>query len=159
MSNGTLLSFARGATIHWSVWHDSYKSHVWRTCGTHSYVCHKSLIWIICVTWRIHMCDMTHYMCDVTQSYVWHDAFICVTWLIHMCDMTRSYVWHDSFIYSTWLIHICDMLHSCVQLINPLGWIMLVRWIFFWRNILKIFLQPYLQSGVLDMISIVYFTR
>ena len=37
----------------------------------------------------IHMCDMTH-------SYVWHDSFICVTWLIHMCDMTRSYVWYDS---------------------------------------------------------------
>ena len=36
----------------------------------------------------------------------------CVTWLIHMCDMTHSYVWHDSFIcdmthsYVTWLIHI-----------------------------------------------------
>ena len=45
----------------------------------------------ICVTWRIHMCDMTH-------SYLWHDAFICVTWLIHMCDMTHSYVWHDAFI-------------------------------------------------------------
>jgi len=29
---------------------------------------------------------------------VWHDSFICVTWRIHMCDMTHSYVWHDSFI-------------------------------------------------------------
>ena len=45
---------------------------------------------------------------------MWHDSFICVTWLIHMCDMTHSYVWHDSFIYVwhdsficvTWLIHI-----------------------------------------------------
>ena len=34
---------------------------------------------------RIHMCDMTH-------SYVWHDSFIQVTWLIHTCDMTRSWV-------------------------------------------------------------------
>jgi len=24
---------------------------------------------------------------------MWHDSFICVTWLIHMCDMTHSYVW------------------------------------------------------------------
>jgi len=38
-------------------------------------------------------------MCDMTHSYVWHDSFIRVTWLIHMCDMTHSYVWHDSFIY------------------------------------------------------------
>jgi len=36
---------------------------------------------------------------------VWHDSFICVTWLIHMCDMTHSYVWHDSFICVTWLMH------------------------------------------------------
>ena len=23
------------------------------------------------------------------HSHVWHDSFICVTWLIHMCDMTQ----------------------------------------------------------------------
>jgi len=43
----------------------------------------------ICVTWLIHLCDMTH-------QYAWHDSSICVTWLIHMCDMTHPYVWHDS---------------------------------------------------------------
>ena len=57
------------------------------------------------VTWLMHTCDMTH-------SYVWHDSFICVTWLIHTCDMTHSYVWHDSFICVTWLIHTCDMSQS-----------------------------------------------
>jgi len=31
-------------------------------------------------------------MCDVTHSYVWHDSFICVTWLIRMCDATHSYI-------------------------------------------------------------------
>jgi len=40
----------------------------------------------------------------MTHSYVWHDLFICVTWLIHMCDMTHSYVKHDSFCRCTWLI-------------------------------------------------------
>ena len=33
----------------------------------------------------------------------WHDSFTCVTWLIHMCDMTHSHVWHDSFICVQWL--------------------------------------------------------
>jgi len=35
-------------------------------------------------------------MCDITHSYVWHDAFIRVTWLMHMCDTTH---------------HMCDL--SC----------------------------------------------
>ena len=72
-----------GVRVH--VWHDSCL-HVW----------HDSFV---CVTWLLHICDMTH-------SYVWHDSFICVTWLIHMCDMTHSYVWHNSFICVTWLIHL-----------------------------------------------------
>jgi len=71
------------------VWHDSF----------------------ICVTWRIHMWDMTH-------LYVWHDSLICVTWLIHLCDMTHSYVWHDAFICVTWLIHMCVMTHSYVSTIR-----------------------------------------
>ena len=69
-----------------------------------------SYVWhdsFICVTWLIHMCDMIH-------AHVWHDSFICVTRLIHMCDMTHSYVWHDSLTCVIWLIHMCDMTHSCV---------------------------------------------
>jgi len=62
----------------------------------------------------MHICDMTH-------SYVWHDAFICVTWLMHMCDMTHAYLWHESFICVTWRIHMCDMTHSYV-------------WQVIWRN-------------------------
>jgi len=79
---------------------------------THTYARHG---WFICVTWLIHMCDMT-------RSYVWHDLSIfwsisasvrsciarCVTWLVHVCDMTHSCVWHDSFMCVTWLIHMCD---------------------------------------------------
>jgi len=78
------------------VWHDSIE--------IHAYLWHDSCI-------RIRTCD-------VTLSYVWHDYFICVTWLFHMCDMTISYVWHDSFIYSDPSVvsaskQMCDSAHSC----------------------------------------------
>jgi len=48
------------------------------------------------------------------SSYLWHDSFMRVTWLIHVCATTHSCVWHDSFMCVTWLIHACDMTHSCV---------------------------------------------
>jgi len=42
-----------------------------------------------CATWRIHTRGMTH-------SYVWHDAFICVAWLVHMCDRIQVlWVWSE----------------------------------------------------------------
>ena len=68
----------------------------------------------MCVTWLICACEMTH--------CVWHGSSICVTWLVHtnvkrrvhVCDVTHSYVWHDSFAYVVWLIQTCDTTHSCV---------------------------------------------
>jgi len=59
------------------------------------------------VRWPVQMCAMT-------QTYVCHDSFICVSWLFHMCVMTRTYVWHDSFIRVTWLVHMCVMTRSYV---------------------------------------------
>jgi len=48
-------------------------------------------------------------MCGMTLSYVWHNAFICVTWLIkYTCDLTHLYAWHDAFTWATWLIHMCQ---------------------------------------------------
>ena len=38
------------------------------------------------------------YISACQQHHLQFVLFICVTWLIHMCDMTHSYVWHDSFI-------------------------------------------------------------
>ena len=142
---------------HSYVWYDSFICVTWliHICDmTHTRCIHVgpyifmyrysySRSSFICVTWLIHMCKMTHsYVCDMTHtrciqmgpislyintialsrhSYVWHDSFVCVTWLIpmcdmthSMCDMTHSYVWHDSFICVNWLIHICDMTHSYV---------------------------------------------
>ena len=47
---------------------------------------------------------------------VWRDAFMCVTWRIHVCDMTHSYVWHDAFICEIWLIHISLICRSLFML-------------------------------------------
>ena len=65
-------------------------------------------------------------MWDMTQSYVCHDSFMRVSWLILMCDMTHSYVRHDSFLCETWvpsfhnthtrLTHVNDTAsHACVM--------------------------------------------
>ena len=44
-------------------------------------------------------------MCDTTHLYVWHDSFLCVTWLIPRCGMTHPNVRHGS-------IRLCCMTHS-----------------------------------------------
>ena len=71
--------------------------------------------------WLVHMCDMT----NKNDSYLWHDSFICETWLILVSlfshgnlddlavrSMTYSHVWRDSFICVTWLIRMCDTTYS-----------------------------------------------
>ena len=92
----------------------TWRIHTYTRDMTHSYAWHDSSIcaaWpFMCVTWLIHMCDVTHQsQCTCPHrplgNDVSHDSFICVTWLIHMCDMTHWCVWHDTFICMTWLIH------------------------------------------------------
>jgi len=74
---------------------------------TPSYVRRDSFV---CVTWLIHICDMTridayaYSFFDATGKLVCHDSLICVSWLPHMCVVTHSYAWHDSSIYVTWLV-------------------------------------------------------
>ena len=76
------------------VWYDSF------VCAWHIHVCTMCFEWARfganrCVTCWCHTCDITH---------AWHDAWICVTWLIRMCDMSHWYVWHDSLTCVTWLV-------------------------------------------------------
>ena len=78
-----------------------------------AYQSFPSYVWhdaFLCVTWLLHMCHLT-------PSYVWHDSCVCVTWLLLMCDRTPSYVSRDFSICVTWLLHIrvCDMTPSCVR--------------------------------------------
>ena len=73
--------------------------------ATRCYACHDRFT---CVTWLIHMCDMT-------GSYVWHDWFMCIPGLIHT---PYSYVGHDSFICVKWFIHMWDITHSYTSCVN-----------------------------------------
>ena len=76
-------------------------------------------------------------MCDMTHLYVWHDAFICVTWRIDMCDMTHWYVWHDALICVTWRIDMCDMPHDVYERHDSCAWwcIHVSHW-YLWRDVL-----------------------
>ena len=76
----------------WYVYRDSFK------CVT---------CLIMCVTWLIQMCEMTHSNVWHASSCVWHDSFICMPWLIHMYTMTPL---HDVFL-STSSVFRCLPLH------------------------------------------------
>jgi len=54
-------------------------------------------------------------MSHMSPVVIWQSLseHICVISLIHMCDMTHSYVWHDSFTCVTWLILIGYQNQSC----------------------------------------------
>jgi len=115
---------------HSNVWHDSF---IW-----HHSVCPELFV---CVTCLISMRDMTYvhdlpaqcvscarvscvswhiHVCDMTSLRVWHVSFAFVTWLFHttrctvsLCIMTHSYVWHDSFVCVTCRIRVRDKTRSC----------------------------------------------
>ena len=100
--------------------------HVWMTHGTHMNESSHTYEWVMSHIWMSHVTHMneschehgsficmTHIrMCDMTHSYVRHDSFICVTWLIHMCNMAHSYVWHNSFMSHIRMTNMWDMTHS-----------------------------------------------
>jgi len=132
----TYITHTSHIHMKWAVshWHITRTSHMHHTYITHTYewvvrhVVHVHEAWVLshifmshgschtyasvvschmCVTWRIHTYDMTHW-------YLCHDTFICVAWPIYMCDTTHSYVWHDSFIRVTWLILCVLCMHVCM---------------------------------------------
>jgi len=96
-----------------NVWHDALRW--WRDSFVRAMI-HSCYVSFICL--------LGPFIRDVTHSYVWHDSFVRVTWLIHMCDRTHPYVWNDSFMCvwldsctcATWLIHMCVLwyIHTCL---------------------------------------------
>jgi len=131
-NGGSLMHWFRSSPTHSYMWHDTFvyvTCHVtcimcmgqWYGTMTHSNDAHVSCVESVigmrhCPIYECIMSDMTHsYTCNMTHSYVRHDAFIYVTRY-----MTHSYMWRDSFIYvqhdaficATWHIHICDTIHD-----------------------------------------------
>ena len=84
-------------TMYWCAWQDSF---ICVTHAPHCHICHS----FACVAWRFFLNRW-----NVTHSDAWQNEFLRVIWCIHMCDMTQSYVWHDSF------IRVCSMSHSRVR--------------------------------------------
>ena len=67
-------------------------------CGrTRSYVSHDACV---CVTVYARARAQTN------------ESKAVVTWLIHVYDMNHSYVWHDCFVRVTWLMHVCHRVRA-----------------------------------------------
>ena len=126
---------------HWYLWHDSLMYVIWlidmcvmfylqRVEHQPRYlhgVCVCVCATLGYVTWRIDICDMTHWS-------MWHDSLICVMWLIlkkwntsraiYMASVCvrvwHMDIWHDALIHVTWLADICDaLLHWYIGQLIP----------------------------------------
>jgi len=86
-----------------NMWHDSFQTR--RDVRSDSFS--DSLVIFVC-----GMCDLTHYMCDMSHRYAWHDPFLY--WLVEMCDVTHF--WLFFVIIMCDLTHyMCDVSHSYVS--------------------------------------------
>jgi len=102
----------------WVVWHDRVTWCIYKcaficvTCLV--YTCIVCLTWLHCVIWLI-------YTCDVTDLYMYHDSFICVTWsckcatwLTHTCDLIHLLT-HPTHRYCNMTMHMWDTTHSFLR--------------------------------------------
>jgi len=91
------------------------------------------------VTWLMHMCDMTdpyvclYVWCDVTDSCVWHDSFICEWVRIHsatcvyVCDVTHSHMSHVTHI-NAYMNDCCIHSAECFSTRSYMKWVTPELW-------------------------------
>ena len=86
-------------------------SHIWMSHVTRMNESCHTCEWVMSHMWMSYNTYTAAQHCTDHRSSA---SPTCVTWLIHMCDMTHSYVWHDSFIRVIWLVHMWrDSIHTC----------------------------------------------
>ena len=71
----------------------------------HSYTSHDSFTRVV---WYMQI--------HAARLHAWHDADMCVTWLICMCEMTHSYAWYDAFMCIKRLCNSCNTLQRSATL-------------------------------------------
>jgi len=93
--------------------------------------------WVMARVWMSHVTQVSTFRRKATRHsltvwqvwclYVWHDSFICVTWLVLMMwhpvtwQVWCLYVWRDSFVCMAWHVRViwpicvCDMTHWYVR--------------------------------------------
>ena len=88
-----LHAFDDGCTWLIHMWHDSFicdVARIWWLVATLSYVmlhAYDDVATLSYVLLRVVLLLANSRTSDMTHSQVWHDSFLCVTWLIHMCDV------------------------------------------------------------------------
>ena len=82
------------------------------------------------------------YVCVNESVSVWHESFICATWLIRVCNMTHlnssmthSYVQHDSYTCVRVRIHHFSSPFTCAFFFERYGSFMCVTWLIHMSNI------------------------
>jgi len=82
-------------------------SHVWMSHVTHMNGSCQTYEWVMSHIRMRHVTRMNE-SCHTYERWTMlhHSQHTSLIWLL---DMTNSYVWHDSFIRVTWLLHTCDM--------------------------------------------------
>jgi len=73
---------------------------------------------VACMLQCVKMCcsESLQVLCNHLAEPVQPFGWTCV-WLIRMYTMSHSYVWHDTFVCVPWLIYTCDMTHIHISAI------------------------------------------